>query len=478
MYCICILVVGIINKLIMIDTVVLRIHNIDKYPLEYEKYYKPSAGKNSFSTSYVDEDTGELIEDNKILANIYHDNSRVIPLTFRDNINIASSSYLLAYHLNIANNYLEFNFSIPKYLYGLNVLQFVSPSDGSDRMTFKMLSAFIEDFLKTHLVSKVSLHDVEINRIDLCYNQFFNCKEDSLQYLNEQKKLLVKYARSSGNRCRTYNDESFVYVTRRYSFKVYHKGTEFRKHDYKEIVKRKNPFNYPLQYFLDESDKILRYEMTFRASYLQYLTKEAYFSGKTAAENPLYKESPVYKFIQTYNKYMVESTFSKKRKTEIEKLFRQRKKFCIRSPFNVTTLPEVLLKSDSFTFDQSLFTMLYDKFWQKVRDYQLSTSFNFGQVSQKIKDYNESNELKNKLRRKQLPGLSQNRLLIPAMLAQFVNIAELSQYMPKRTFQALKADLKKIGISENISNLAIPQPKLDYSDYILTFSTYIKWTGY
>jgi len=56
-----------------------------------------------------------------------------------------------------------------------------------------------------------------------------------LKYLEQQKKLKDKYSRSSTNGAGDY-DTSLTYKTKRYSFKIYHKGTEFRQNDKRKLA--------------------------------------------------------------------------------------------------------------------------------------------------------------------------------------------------------------------------------------------------
>ena len=46
----------------MIDTVILRIQNIDKYPIIYEQFYNPQRKKGTITQAYVDTTTGEITE--------------------------------------------------------------------------------------------------------------------------------------------------------------------------------------------------------------------------------------------------------------------------------------------------------------------------------------------------------------------------------------------------------------------------------
>lgn len=447
----------------MIDTIILRIHNIDKYKTIYEKFYNPTKKKHSQTVAVVDESTGLLEETTYTNALLFHDTDRVLPLIHRNNISLPSNHYSVSYKADFNKKEIEFNFSIPKYEYSTNVMQFISMYDQGYMMCFKMLVVFIKDFIKQTFDQEPIMEDVEINRIDLCYNQFFLKKEDALTYLDEQKKLLVKYARSSKNNFRSY-DTSLMYITQRYSFKIYHKGTEFKKNDYRELVKNGNPKNLPLQELQEHADCILRYEMTFRNTMLQYLTKHHFFISSDKALYPEYAFHPVSKFYRS----LVSNGLMK----EYEKKKNRKMIFTLKSVFDTTRNIEFLYNSDAVTFDETIFRICFDTFWKKVNDYQLSEAVNVPNLAAQIKRYNDDNKIKRHYTSKQVNDKNVSRILTAALLSHYHNIDDLKNYLPQRTFYRMKADLKKVGLSSLNCHLGFPKPSLDYSDYKIYFSKF------
>lgn len=455
----------------MIDTIVLRINNLSKYSKIYEQFYKPSKKKGDITIAVVDENTGEISERAKTSAYIYHDTNRVLPLTYRSTFNIASSHYTLSYSLNNSNDFLEFNFSVPKYLFGTNLFQFVNNFSQDSDLTFKSLILFLKKFFKENFLEMPIFEDVEIHRIDCCYNQFFNSKNDALHYLDLQKELLVKYARSSRNNFRSY-DTSLMYITKRYSFKIYHKGTEFRKHDYNSILKAGNPFNYPLSEFLEKSDCILRYEMTFRKSYINYLFRHYFFNSVSLSEHPAYEGHIMAKFgklLSTINQPV--TNYRDKHENALEFYNKFSKSFRLASPFDYSRNILSLQNCNFVTFDCTLFRICYSTFWKMVLSYQLDFSVDAGSLIQRIKENNNKIALKNSLRRKKV-NEKDNRLLYAALLSNFMNIDEFKTFLPLRTFQRLKSELKEIGIIGTSKLHGIPRPGLDYVDYFVSFGNY------
>lgn len=470
----------------MIDTLVLRIHNLKNYTKLYEQYYNPIKKRGTITSAFIQEDTGELIETTYSPALVFHDTNRILNPNFRSHLNIASSHYELAYSVNSQKDYLEFNFSIPKYESSTNVLQFINEYDQGYSMTFLKLMTFIDKFMRENFVIQPLPQDVEINRIDLCYNQHFNSKDDALQYLEEQKKLNIKFARSSKNNVAN-RSTSLMYVTRRYSFKIYHKGTEFAINDYKELVKNGNPKNLPLQYFLDESDKILRYELTFRSSYLWYLLQENLFKKKDSTITPEYTNHPIQKFWNVligagfqkiYTNYLRTSKFFTLKSFYDLDFPIQTKLDAIKSHNSQDSKIEKRYHKveDTITFDQTVFKMLYDTFWNKVKDYQLTQVMDVPTLEKAIDNIEQQrlgiNRMKlgnheDKLR------FDKNKLLFCALLInQGMTLDNLKNYMPKTTYYRLKGQLNKLGVTSNNVGISITPPRIDYLDYRLIFSKY------
>lgn len=220
-------------------------------------------------------------------------------------LKIPSSSYELNYYYDPDKDFIHFEFSIPKFLYGHNVLQFVPHVTDTEfgvtwckewqwqrEHVWERLQRFIYSFWRKQfscdvrddhrIIWKLDWRKLEIRRIDLCWNEVFNTKEDALEKLNAQKKIKWKYARETSDYKSDWATTVF-YRTKMYSAKIYHKGTEFYKNDSKELkklnVKRKK--NGQPEFNIEEiqqlADRTLRYEMTFRNSYMSYLYQRTLF---------------------------------------------------------------------------------------------------------------------------------------------------------------------------------------------------------
>lgn len=305
----------------MIDTIVLRIHNLHKNGKIVELLRAKGNGSTLYDIKnphrkYFDSDTG-LVYDKpddfiQIKAMEYGDTGKT-QIFYKDKI-LTSSHYYLGYQIRSDRDYIEFNFSIPKFIYGTNLVQFVphhtehtkyySRNEIEDlksvqNFTYDRLIGFIKTFLKKYFHSVydfqgIDLNDVEINRLDICFNQHFNSRKEALKYLEFQKKIKKKYIRETSKNKIDWGTSIFL-TTDRYSAKIYHKGSEYnstegeRKHHEKinkthkkEIFKIEDKYDKNGKLLCEGlqsySDRILRYEISFRNAMISHLYRKKIFA--------------------------------------------------------------------------------------------------------------------------------------------------------------------------------------------------------
>lgn len=439
----------------MIDTIEFKLNNVKSYPLIKTQFERTS--KIGTTSIVVDEDTGEVFENSKVRALLHHDTGNIMSLTKRSSIYIASSHYSLSYVYNIAQDFISFNFAIPKYLYGTNVLQFIRYYSQSPDTVYQHLLDFVKGFVKKHFIQEVKLRDIELTRLDFCYNQFFNSKNDAITYLTEQKELLKKHARSTKNDYRNY-ETSLLYVTKRYSFKIYHKGTEFKKHDKKQLIK-KNPTGETLDTLQDISDRILRYEVTFRKAQMDYLFEQ----------NELHNKYLPYIFNQQNHQYVRQ--FNPALYADGMRFVEQSKHFT----FEQMHVAEHV-EAQTVFFDFDVFKAMYDFFWQKVKDYQLRQKLSVHDVLKKVDTLNEQRDNVRSENKKLRRELSYNKPMIAtlALLTNYYSLDELrkSGLLPKSTYYHYMKKLKEVGIDSESRLSDMPPPALDYVDYKYYFGRY------
>lgn len=178
-------------------------------------------------------------------------------LNSKGSYRVPSSSNDMTFTINDNKGTIEFSFSIPKYLYGHNVVEHIPQihssryhKHGQDLFSldfqsfflYERLQQFLQIFLKDlknvyKIKGEFDLKYIELKRIDLCYNQHFKSKEDALLYLSNQKKLLTKGSRKAQSSTGEY-ETGLTYTTSRGSyFKIYHKGKDYTIHQLAKHLK-------------------------------------------------------------------------------------------------------------------------------------------------------------------------------------------------------------------------------------------------
>lgn len=312
----------------MIDTIVLRIKGTRKYDNLIRNM--DISGKNGTTQESFTVKKSEIKNARKNSATLGIEMIDALKMNYsgeyllrskRAKHAIASSHYELSYVVNYTQDFLEFNFSIPKFLHGSNIVMFVDHLGDKNynfhecveiehnmARSFDLFQKFIIMFFRTEFPgSEVDMRDVEIERIDVCFNQVFRSKQDALKYLEYQKRQKKKYSREEEEGVKEWAT-SFMYVTKRYSSKIYHKGAEYTKHDRKEhekYNKKVKKQHFRVEEYQEFADKILRYEITIRHTMLNYLHKSELFRGHC----PFYQKA-----LETYKKF--DSAIQKNKRIE------------------------------------------------------------------------------------------------------------------------------------------------------------------
>ncbi|MFT7442645.1 MAG: hypothetical protein ACI9Q3_001019 [Maribacter sp.] len=292
--------------------------------------------------------------------------------------NIRSSETEVVYLINYENGYIDFTFSIPKYLYGHNLAQFVpqyesklfrknsstiTQWDTQKNLLFprlnKFLYAFLQDlFFSLELEYEPNMNYIELVRIDLCYNQYFDTKEIALGYLDEQKKLQKKSKIYSPETNTDYKTTIAWRTQNGNYFKIYHKGTEYinQKHgDFKKHQKINNEF---LDYW---------YKETFKEQ-----TKNISQNDAFAVYNK--KKSPSFKMKSDYKRHQTQIKNLHKKSVTKENYFI--------SDEELENMREVLIESEDL---QPIDTLFLKNEMDKILRYEVSISGKY--ASYQFKNY-------------------------------------------------------------------------------------------
>ena len=294
----------------MVDTIALRITNLMQYQWIGE-VLDLSIKRQGITVMQVDDIPGDYQSKIATIKEIRYNDTGKRKVMYTNKIFLKSSHYYLSYKIDDVKDTIDFNFSIPKYLYGSNIIQFVphitdrknihSRSDLENfeyiqSITFQRLMAFLNDFLvklkyqrvefgKT-VTYQIDRKDVEIVRLDLCFNQYFDNENDAMDYLKYQKRVKKSYIRDTSKNKTDWGSSIFL-QTNTYVAKIYHKGKEYssttgeRKH-HEQINKNARKEIFPVHTLQAEADKILRYEISFKNGYISRIYKKKVFRKKDA----------------------------------------------------------------------------------------------------------------------------------------------------------------------------------------------------
>ena len=493
----------------MIDTIVLRIHNVKRHKYMFRNM--EGQKKNGFTNELLEITDSDLQEFKK--AGIT-DMSRIVKLikrrhsgehlitTQRSHLRCSSGHYEFAYMIDYSRDFIEVNFSIPKFLHGSNILMFVdhifdkhySFHEGQGlefniKRSYSLLMKFIKHLFTVVLGAIDMDYDyVEIFRIDVCFNQIFPTKADALQYLAYQQSKHKKYAREESEGVRQYAT-SFMYVTQRYSAKVYHKGAEFRKNDMKQMRKineEKKKEYFKVEAYEKLADRTLRYELTFRNTMINYLHKMYLFRK----DDTIYqRQLEVYKDVESKqskndrisknaakvhekdrDNYYLLNPLHKISKDErdihrfVTKLINKRTHFNVTVDL-YTDVYSILSSSHIHNmahFSKELLEVCIYKLFEFVEEYQIRELPSTAKVEQAIRNYNSDHKTK----------LPQSEMLEfhfdLVKLGTFQEVAKFRQYS-KATIYRYKDRFKKIGISENnlipVTENGIPRAEINFRNY-------------
>lgn len=492
----------------MIDTIVIRLHDLHKNAQIVKELELSSKKSQEVKTAVIDKDENERLDKMKYLTEKQKLDILVLggsgEYLIRSKVNKIvnnSSHYELTYRIESTKDFLEFNFSIPKYLYGTNILMFTEHArdvsyklydNGQLQYNLNLVPSrlinFILNFLNRQFISKVDLHDVEINRIDVCYNQIFSTKEDALSYFSYQQKREKKYARE-GEGGKTDYDTSFSYVTKRSSSKIYHKGTEYRKHDLREHLKinsRSGLEIFNTNKLQELSDRILRYELTIRNGELNYqfkrnifrrgcsifkMNKEDYLriENKIKRNDRISKaigqlkdeEKNLYKNLHPYEKI---SSSDRKMHRSVSRLMERRPKFLMRLYIDEQeyNLRSVNYECNSAQFSEELIALCLNKLISFIQEFEVKDLPNEEKLLLLIEDYNKKHKIR----------FDKARLFqFYQALIKFGSFREAANSLGihRSSLYRYKEKFKKLGIKENNvfpeGEFKLQKPELSFVEY-------------
>ena len=172
---------------------------------------------------------------------------------------LKTPSHNYSIHWRCYEDRVTFEFSIPKLIYGTNSIEIQSHLKKNFNVSpYKLLRIGISSFFDLVFpLVKINYGGVELLRFDFCYNQLFDSREQSLKALNYIK------LKHQGRGDRLNFEYGYIELSKSKYFKIYHKGEEYKKHDFRKLLDRGLSFEKRALNYQRFSDKILRYERKY-----------------------------------------------------------------------------------------------------------------------------------------------------------------------------------------------------------------------
>ena len=532
-----------------------------------------------------------------------HDRGEMFFFPVSGNIQTASSDYRTKFKISENSDSIEFELSIPKYFYNHNIAQFVPNIDskrykdnpfsirefyGQTDLLHQRLIEFIYTFFSdlANLLDMPDLafdiHNIEIKRLDFCYNQIFPSYEMVLDFLTQQRKFYKSRLRKD-TIIQDDRETSFYYrhSVDGFYFKIYAKYDEFKNVDLPKILKQNKDYFYQnctsknhdlihkardvfkthfektfknnsgiiddlifkyystyldtkehqqfvndfetllpfkISFLIEQSKKVLRYEMSFTRKYMSTLYKREIFRKKCPNWKELHKS---YNHIKRYdlllyqgrpqaakdfkNKFLItdldrrnyevlDTSLHKKHEFYLvtDKKIQKHESFFV-DAVNLLSVRNYKIKEiKEATLSPQLFKVLISKFKDEIDFFQVKQFKDTKTVLEQIDEYNltVSKKIKNyknafgekafklmkhtEKRKKGYSLLNKTRIKIAVdLMEKGKSLIEIKEYigLSKSAYYQLQDDLKKFDIHKTTVKTKFNHNliKTDFRDYYQLF---------
>jgi hypothetical protein len=235
----------------MLDTIKISIYK------EFNNSLYTTLLNNSFakSSGFMVNSTSGIMEQKEVFRFKQNNYDNYQMMIINGKMNVPSWNYDIFFRCY--DDRVNIEFSLPKFIYGTNVIQLCSHvSKVFDPYDMLVLSVkkFFETFFFGHAID---YGGIKLLRWDFCFNQVYNTYENSIKALN-----YIKLKHSSKTDTKNY-EFGYIELTKNNYLKIYHKGEEFRRHDFYKLENN-------VEEFVNMSSKILRYERKYTPSNVAY----------------------------------------------------------------------------------------------------------------------------------------------------------------------------------------------------------------
>lgn len=193
-----------------------------------------------------------------------------------------SRNYGIRFFINELEKSIVLEWSIPKFVFGTNLMEFIDTTDIFDVQFHSQLKKVREMFMH-HIISVLDsisfnssakwLHDVELTRIDFCKNIIFQHQIDSDNYFKFLRETKKRYANDLEGNLNFYKDETIFYKQDNYSIKFYKKGKELTCENFTFNMKKN-------QAIKEIADRTIRFEITYRNAKISQILRRYYIDEK------------------------------------------------------------------------------------------------------------------------------------------------------------------------------------------------------
>jgi len=260
----------------MIDTLHFRLHDLSIHRDLVAQVRGFKSYRAAYSATFNDMENLRYLRDKPMfyfsdkLRNVVYE-----PHEKMGHFTVPSFTYKPTFKVDLELDFIEFNFSVPKYVYGTNANEYIKNGtisfEESGSYLYSLLIGSIKKFFADAFLLDIDLAFVELLRFDLCYNQYFLTKDDALLYLDHLKSVKKKGRIAGSSDLMQRYDTSLSYRTKTNFYKIYLKGPEFRKHDAIELLKSPKNSVASVMNAANIADRILRYEISFNYKWMSYI---------------------------------------------------------------------------------------------------------------------------------------------------------------------------------------------------------------
>lgn len=196
----------------------------------------------------------------------YNQYSEYEQMIIKGKIHISSFNYNI--HFRVQEDRIELEWSLPKFIYGSNVLELRQHYNRFVNNPYNMLVLAVKKFFDTYFFGhKIDYGGVSLLRWDLCFNQVYQSRNESLKALE-----YIKLKNNKKTDVKNY-EYGIIQLTKTNYLKIYHKGEEYKKHDQAKV----KIFN---ENFEAMAERILRYEKKITPKNVAY-----YYNTKFKFQN-------------------------------------------------------------------------------------------------------------------------------------------------------------------------------------------------